>query len=115
MTERIKYKGKQYPISVGYYALKHASREAQEKGQSDISMEAIMSGNLENYEPLLYFSLVMGAKLEGTELDLSREEMEFVLNECMWDFIALIPKFFPTAGNLQKGQNATAEKSPKKK
>lgn len=112
MTEIIKYKKKEYPISVGYYALKHASREAQEKGQQDLSMESIMSGNLENYEPLLYYSLVMGAKLEEQELDLTRDDMEFVLNECMWDFIALIPKFFPTAGNLQQG---IEKKSPKKK
>jgi hypothetical protein len=111
MTENINYKGKKYPVSVGYYALKHASREVTKEGGTDLSMDAIMSGNLENYEPLLYYSLVMGARLENQVLDLEREEMEFMLNECLWEFLEVLPKFFPKLGNLQQG----TVKSPKKK
>jgi len=111
MTEIIIYNKKEYPISVGYYALKHTSRELTKDGKENLSMEAILSGNIESYEPLLYYSLVMGAKKEGQTLDLTREDMEFMLDECLWKFIEILPKFFPQ-GNVEKG---AVKLSPKKK
>ena len=95
-TEKITYEGKQYPIKVGYYALKHASRELQKEGGKELEMETLLSGQLENYEPILYHAMVMGARLEKKELDLKREDMEFVLDECLWQFIEILPKFFPS-------------------
>lgn len=106
MVQFITYKKKKYPIKVGYYALKHASQELRKDTQSaDLDMETLMSGNMENYEPLLYHALVMGARLESKELTLAREDMEFVLDECLFEFIEILPTFFPkskgTKGNVE--------------
>lgn len=103
MTEVIKYQGKEYPVSVGYYALKHTSRELSKDGKEDLSIEKILSGNLESYEPLFYYSLVAGHKKEGKELTIEREDIEFMLDDVLWEFISLIPKFFPTEKNLKQG------------
>jgi hypothetical protein len=102
MVEYINYEEKQYPIKVGYYALKHASRELKEKSGKALDMENIFSQDLEVLEPLLYYSLVLGARKEKQELDLVREDMEFVLDECLTEFTALIPKFFPQTEDLGK-------------
>jgi len=113
MTEIIKYQKKEYPVSVGYYALKHTSRELTTDGKEDLSMDAILSGNLETYEPLLWYSLVAGHKKEEKELTLQREDVEIMLDDVLWDFLAIIPKFFPK-GNVVKGAIKTPV-PPKKK
>ena len=97
MTELITINKKQYPLRMGYYALKHTSVEVKEKTGKELNMENMMEGGIEILEPLLFHSLVMGAKAEEKELDLKREDMEFVLDECMAAFMELMPKFFPTA------------------
>lgn len=113
MTEFIDYKENKYPISVGYYALKHTSRELTAEGQEDLSMDQILSGNLETYEPLLWYSLVAGHKKEGKTLTIDRSEVEFMLDDVLWQFIALIPKFFPK-GNVLK-ETPKQQVPPKKK
>jgi hypothetical protein len=104
MTEIIKYNEKEYPVKLGYYALKHTSRELKEKGGQEVTMESIFQQDIEVYEPLLYYSLLMGAHLEKQVLDIKREEMDFVLDACMFDFIALLPKFFPNVETTEKGE-----------
>jgi hypothetical protein len=43
----------------------------------------------------LYYSLVSGARQEGIEMNLKFEDMEFMLDEVMFQFTEAIPKFFP--------------------
>jgi hypothetical protein len=113
MTENLKYENKDFPISVAYYALKHTSRELTAEGQEDLSIDQILSGNLESYEPLLWYSLVAGHKKEGKELTIQREDMEMMLDDVLWQFIALIPKFFPTGNVLKETHKMSVP--PKKK
>lgn len=113
MTENLKYENKDLPISVGYYALKHTSRELTADGKEDLSMDQILSGNLETYEPLLWHSLVAGHKKEGKTLTIQREDVEFMLDDVLWQFIALIPKFFPQGNVLKETQKMPVP--PKKK
>lgn len=115
MVEYISYKNKKYPVRVGYYALKHATREVEEKNPGvKVEMEDVLSGNMEIYEPLLFHSLVMGAKAMDKELtDIKREDMEFVLDECLFEFIAIIPKFFP-GGSESDGLGKLPKKMGKK-
>lgn len=96
MTAQISYNGKNYPLKVGFYALKHTSNELKAKEGRDIKMTDVLSDDISILEPLLYHSMVMGAKLEGQTLDITREDAEFVLDAVFGDFLAMIPEFFKT-------------------
>lgn len=103
MTETIKILGKEYPIKVGYYAIKHTIREQEKNGKKGLTMDAILSeGNIEVYESFLYYGLKLGAKLEDVEFTAKREDMEFWMDDCFNDFVALMPKFFPNAKQAKK-------------
>ena len=97
MTEKITYNKKEYPVKVGYYALKHTAAEIKETQGREIKMLDIMSDDITVLEPLLFYSMVLGARLEGKTFDMKREEAEFVLDECLPEFIKIVPKFFKTA------------------
>lgn len=90
MTESIDYKGKNYPVKIGYYAMKKAGDELKQTTGQELTLDSIMSAGIEVLEPVLYYGLVMGHELEGKELDLPREKMEFVLDACLPQVMALI-------------------------
>lgn len=112
-TEKIEIFGTEYPIKIGYYAIKHAVRE-QEKEGNNVSMENILQGNIEVQEALLFYGLELGAKLEKTECPLKREDAEIWLDDCFQTFLALIPKFFPTAPTGQAKKPQTRPDTKKK-
>ena len=89
----ITYKKEKLPIRVSYYALKQYQKETG-KDLSDLDE------NLENLEILLYHSLIAGHKSENKEMILPREEMEFILDESMGQFNAVIISSFPTPDQL---------------
>jgi hypothetical protein len=90
MIEYIKYKEKKYPVRISTYAMKMFQKETEK------SIDDLMDINdIALYEPLLYYSMIAGAKAEGVELDIPKEDIEWVLDECFVEFIRLIPKFFP--------------------
>ena len=114
----IKYKGKEYPVKLGYYALKHTKNELQEKdSKKTLSLSNLMSEDLEILEPLLYYSLVVGARESEQALDLKREEMEFVLdyNNNYLKFGEMIPDFFPKVEEQEKSGKSMTQPSRKKK
>lgn len=115
MVEQITYNNKQYPFRVGYYAIKHASLEIKETTGKELSMDDIFSeeAGMEIYEPLLYHSLVVGAKVTDIPLDLKREDMEFVLDFCLFEFVSKLVTFFPTAADA--GKLGKGNKSPQSK
>jgi len=115
MTEQIAINKKKYPVRLGYYALKHTSIEVKEKIGKELNMDNMMEGGIEILEPLLYFSLISGAKAEKEELDIEREDMEFILDECMQEFMDMLPKFFPQGGAEAKKQMAVPKPVKKKK
>ena len=101
-VEHITYKKKRLPVKLGYYALKMLHKEHSatiDQVQSDISL----------YEPLLYYSLVQGHKVEKKDLELTLEDMEEVLDDCFFEFVALIPKFFPELEKMM-GEGGTLTK-----
>jgi len=104
-VEYIKYKNKKYPVKLGYYALMMLQKE------HGVSMEGI-EGNIALYEPLLFYSLEQGAKATKQELTLTRDDMIDVLDDCFFQFIELIPKFFPVE---ELGKRQVAIGKPKKK
>jgi hypothetical protein len=84
----ITYKNKQYPIRVSYFAMKHF------QAATGKNIEELTSNDISAYEHLLYPAMQAGAKYCDTTLELKPEDMEYVLDECLFEFIELIPRFF---------------------
>jgi hypothetical protein len=105
-VEYIKYKGEKLPIKLGYYTMKMMQQE------HGVSMEGDTQGDISSYEPMLYYALKQGHKVEGKEFKYEMEDMVDILDDCFFEFVALIPKFFPT--DLEKmmgtGGRATVRK-----
>ena len=87
-VEFITYQEKKLPVKLGYYSLKMMQSE------HGVSMDGI-EGDLTVYEPLLYYALKQGHKVEKREFPFEMDDMVDRLDDCFFDFIALIPKFFP--------------------
>ncbi len=87
-VEYIKWKNKKYPIKIGYNAI---VKLQQEYGAS---MDAIQ-GDLSLYKPLVFYSLEIGHEIQKKELTLTMDDMKWLLEDCFWDVVGLIPKFFP--------------------
>lgn len=99
MVQYITYKEKQYPIRVSYRALKTLSGQGVEK---------LMSGDFDMgaFEPLLWAALESGHTAEKKTLELKREDVEDILEECFTDFVGLLPLFFPKAPPQKLGNAA---------
>lgn len=95
-VEHIKYKNKKYPVKLGYYALKMMQKE------HGASMDAIQ-GDISLYEPLLFYSLEQGHKIEKKEFTFKMEDMELMLEDVFFEFVGLIPKFFPDVEKMMEG------------
>lgn len=101
MVEYITYQGEKLPIKLGYYVLKMLQEE------HSANMEALGT-DLTLYEPLLFYSLKQGHKVEKKEFKYQMEDMVDILDDCFFDFVELIPKFFPV--ELEKKMVAGAGK-----
>lgn len=106
MVQHITYKNEKYPFKVGYYALKMLK---QDTGKS---LESLGQDDLEVYESLLFHSLKQGHTLENKEFKFTKEDMEQVLDECFFEFVELIPTFFPDPNSLP-GMAVTPAKKKK--
>ncbi len=89
-------------MRISYYAMKMFQKDTGRKIEDLSNSQDILSEGL--YEKLLYYSLVAGARVEQSELDLKEEDMEMVLDECFMEFINLIPSFFPGIGKKGGGK-----------
>ena len=98
MVRFLECKGQELPIRVSYYALK---KMKQSLGRT---VSLTDSSDYDAYEELLYHSLVKGHKEEGIEMPFKREDMEDVMDEVYFDFIALIPFFFQTKEEREKAK-----------
>lgn len=101
------------PVRIAYSAMKHYQLETGKSlmSQMENGMTDMMAGDLEY---LLFHGLKKGHKLEGKEFNLTMEDMEDILDEALFDFIKMIPKFFPQ--DEQGPQNAPkSKKSGQKK
>ena len=95
-VQYIKYKNKKLPVKLGYYALKRLQEE------HGASMED-MQGDISLYEPMLFYSLEKGHQLEKKEFTFKLEDMEGVLEEGFFQFVGLIPSFFPDVEKMMEG------------
>ena len=98
----ITFKKEQYPVRLSYRAIKNI-RARTGKG---IEMA---EGDMAMYETILYYSLVSGHKYTDTVMKLTEEQMEDVLDECFYEFVKILPQFFP---NPVEEPDAKKKKSP---
>ena len=107
-VEHITYQGKRLPVKLGYYALKMLQKE------HGIELNEEMGQDIQLYEPMLYYSLKQGHKLEGEEFTFRMEDMEQILDECFFEFVALIPKFFPSDLSKMMGVGGRMQRTVRK-
>jgi hypothetical protein len=92
-VEYITIKGELVPIQLGYEAFKKLQKKHK------IQIEDVSSLNWENYEQALFYALEMGHEAEhetdGVKFTYKMTDMPKILNECLWEFIAIMPSFFP--------------------
>lgn len=121
-VEYITIKEKLVPVQLGYEAFKKLQKKHK------IAIEDVSSLNWENYEQALFYALEMGHAAEhetdGVKFEYKLTDMPKILNECLWEFIAIMPSFFPdideelaknlaAAGKLKKPPTGQTRK-PKK-
>lgn len=90
MIEYIYYKEEKYPVRLSYRVF-----QGLKKDIGEVDLKKLKSLDAEVLETMLWHGLISGCKREGKELLLKKEDMEDVLDDCFFDFIKMIPKFFP--------------------
>lgn len=111
MIQYLEYKSKKYPVKLGYKALKHLKAE-----NIDLSKAMGEDGaniDYEVFEPVLFHALEQGHSYVQKTNPFKREDMEDVLEDCLFDFVAMIPAFFQTPP--KPGTSKTVGVSGKKK
>lgn len=107
-VEYIHYNGEELPIKIGYYTLKMLQ---QEHGVDLTSID----NNFANYEPMLFYSLKQGHKIDGKEFKFKMEDMVDILDDCFFEFIDKISNFFPDDLLEKMTGEVGQETKPKKK
>lgn len=105
MVKYITYQEKQLPIRITFNTLYKAGAESGKDFTEDFM-------HYELFEPLLWYSLRAGHYATGQKLEYKRDDMEFMLDDCLQNFIKLIPEFFPEAE--KQGAGPLPEKVKKK-
>lgn len=92
MIKHIVFKEKKYPIKIGYYTIKMLKAETNK----DIEEVFAEGTDLVIFETLLFYALKQGCKYTGEEFTFTKEDMEDVLDDCFFEFVEMIPAFFPS-------------------
>ena len=104
-VEHITYKEEKLPVKLGYYALMMLQKE------QGVVMEQI-EGDLSLYQPLLFYALKQGYKVTGKKFTFKMDDMADILDDCFFEFVGVIPKFFPE--DVVKMAEAGGQKTKKK-
>ena len=101
MVKTIKYKGVDYPIRISYRALKGVVGDLGREFRGDAEVF-----DFEGAESLLFHAIKSGCEFTEKEFDLKREQMEYVLDESLQEFIAAFTAFSqpPETGAVAKEQ-----------
>ncbi|MFP4047478.1 MAG: hypothetical protein ACLFT4_06930 [Bacteroidales bacterium] len=91
------------PVRISYYAMKKYQEETGKSlmTQFQNGFSDMMSGELEY---LLFYSLRRGFQVDKKEFKFEMKDMEDILDESFFEFIKLIPEFFPQAEETSKTQ-----------
>lgn len=98
----VKYRGEDLPVNVSFFVIRQFKEETG-KDMSEVIKDPFL------LEPLLYYALVSGAKKEGNKrkflwfewtqfkFKYKRSEVDFILDECLDQFVKIINKVQPEA------------------
>jgi len=86
-VEFITYQDKQLPVKLGYYALKMM--------QSEQKVSMANTDELALYEPMLFYALKQGHKIENIKFTYKMSDMVDILDDCFFEFTEIVAKFFP--------------------
>ncbi len=106
MVQKLKIAGKEHPIRISYYALKHTALDTG-KSLSDLGS---LGEDPETYESLLFYGLKVGASAENVSFSYEKKDMEMILDECFFEFIEVIKNSFPAKEDAKE----VADSLPKK-
>jgi hypothetical protein len=112
MVKFLKYKGQDIPIRVSYYALKML-KEKLGKSLMDITDD-----DFDAWEVLLFYSLESGYR--GIDKPFPYKEQKDIMDvadEVFFDFMEILPQFFPHIEKFlknQQGEILDIEKKSKK-
>lgn len=120
MIKHIVFRGEKYPVKIGYYTIKMLKAETG-KEIEDVFAEGV---DLVIFETLLFYALKQGCKYTGVPFEwvtgedgdapipFTKDMMEDVLDDCFFEFVELIPAFFPSL--LKKAPPTVTKKIRKK-
>lgn len=107
------------PVRISYYAMKKYQADTGKSlmNQFQSGFTDMMSGELEY---LLFYALKKGYQVEKRQFEFTMQDMEDILDETFFDFIKLIPEFFPKEnveeiGKEQKQGSKTDKTTSQKK
>lgn len=86
-VEFITYQDKKLPVKIGYYVLKMM--------QSEHKVSLTGTDELALYEPMLFYALKQGHRIEKVEFTYTMEDMIDILDDCFFEFTDIVTKFFP--------------------
>lgn len=89
-VEYITFKNKKYPVRLSYRVFKGLKKDL---GKVDI--KGLETFDTELMEAMLWHGLVVGHRVMEQEMPFSRGDMEDILDDCMTEFLELVPLFFP--------------------
>ena len=92
----ITYKKENLPVKISYSALKNTINHHRKETGDQLDLQNIMAAGIDIYEPLLFYGLRAGYKAEEKEFPWKIEDMEFILDDCLMEFIQAVSASFPT-------------------
>lgn len=108
MVRYITYKKTKLPVRISYFALKML------KAESNKPLAELKEDDYEAYETLLFYALMQGHKKAEKEFTIKREDVEDIMDECFFEFIALIPVFFSKSNPEETVTKTPKEEASKK-
>ncbi len=87
MVEYITYKGEKYPVRIAWSTLKKIAREDMDQW--------------EQAETALWFGLISGHVADNKELNLTREDVQFILDESLDEYNEIMRKSNPPVSDKE--------------
>ncbi len=108
MVDFITYKGKKYPVKCGYTALKNFQNHGKDGERLSL---LTLQEDYSLYEPLLFYSLQKGAKIEGVEMEFKITDMEDILEDILFSqFVDIVTNSFEEEASKVKAVGGNKKK-----
>ena len=88
MTRTITFRGQKYPLRISYKALKGVAMVLGREFKGDAEVF-----DFEGAEELMFQAIKAGCEFAGEQMDVKRDQVEDILDECFDEFIAAFVAF----------------------